>query len=158
LTEIFKTVNIITENVKRFKRLEDKYYEQGILITVSNNRRKSLRNAKYILNIDFDKNDFLLYNINSCSIIINISNENIDIRKGFNGILVNNLDIKINDDKEKFINEFYGNINKRLFIEALIKRSVRKLEYIEKINQEYEIKIAKLIGIRGIIENNEFLV
>ena len=157
LTEAFKTVNIITENIRRYKRLEDSYYKQGILITISNNKRKSLKNAKYIINIDFDKIKILMYNIYPNSVIINLSSNDIEVRKGFNGVLLNNLEIQVNEDEDCFIKEFYGNINKRVFLETLIKRNANKTEYIKKINQKFDVKIDKLIGVRGIIENNEFL-
>lgn len=158
LIEKFKTVNIITENIKRYKRMENYWYSKGVLITVSNNRRKSLRNAKYIINIDFDKNKILMYNINSNSIIINLIDEFISIKSNFNGVLINNIELKIDSNKECFINEFYGNINKKIFLETIIKKNDKRLEYINEINQEYNVKISGLIGVRGIIENNEFLV
>jgi len=158
LIEKFKTVNIITENIKRYKRMENYWYSKGVLITVSNNRRKSLRNAKYIINIDFDKNKILMYNINSNSIIINLVDEFISIKSNFNGVLINNIELKIDSNKECFINEFYGNINKKIFLETIIKKNDKRLEYINEINQEYNVKISGLIGVRGILENNEFLV
>lgn len=158
LIEKFKTVNIITENIKRYKRMENYWYSKGVLITVSNNRRKSLRNAKYIINIDFDKNKILMYNINSNSIIINLIDEFISIKSNFNGVLINNIELKIDSNKECFINEFYGNINKKIFLETIIKKNDKRLEYINEINQEYNVKISGLIGVRGILENNEFLV
>lgn len=158
LIEKFKTVNIITENIERYKRMENYWYSKGVLITVSNNRRKSLRNAKYIINIDFDKNKILMYNINSNSIIINLVDEFISIKSNFNGVLINNIELKIDSNKECFINEFYGNINKKIFLETIIKKNDKRLEYINEINQEYNVKISGLIGVRGILENNEFLV
>ena len=158
LIEKFKTVNIITDNIKRYKRMENYWYSKGVLITVSNNRRKSLRNAKYIINIDFDKNKILMYNINSNSIIINLIDEFISIKSNFNGVLINNIELRIDPNKECFINEFYGNINKKIFLETIIKKNDKKLEYINEINQEYNVKISGLIGVRGILENNEFLV
>ena len=138
--------------------MENYWYSKGVLITVSNNRRKSLRNAKYIINIDFDKNKILMYNINSNSIIINLIDEFISIKSNFNGVLINNIELKIDSNKECFINEFYGNINKKIFLETIIKKNDKKLEYINEINQEYNVKISGLIGVRGILENNEFLV
>jgi len=158
LIESFKTVNIITENIRRFKRLENQLFDSGVLITVSNNKRKSLRNATYIINIDFDKNKIMLYNIKSNSTIINLTDENIELKSNFNGVLINNIELQIDKDKDCFINEFYGNINKKIFIEMLIKKNNRNLEYIKKISQEYSAKISELIGIRGKLENNEFLL
>ena len=158
LIEKFKTVNIITENIKKYRRMENYWFNEGILITVSNNKRKSLKNAKYIINIDFDKNKILMYNINSNSIIINLSYEDIKPKSNFNGVLINNIELKIDKNKEDFINEFYGNINKKIFLETIIKKNIKELDYIKKINYNYNVKISELIGTRGRLENNEFLV
>ena len=158
LVENFKTVNIITENIRKYRKLENYWYEEGVLITVSNNKRKSLKNAKYIVNIDFDKNKIMMYNINLSSIIINVSDEDIVLKSNFNGVLINNIELQIDKNKEDFVNEFYGNINKKIFLEAIIKKNIKKLEYIKKINQEYGVKIEELTGVRGKLENNEFLV
>ena len=100
----------------------------------------------------------MLYNIKSNSIIINLTDENIELKSNFNGVLINNIELQIDKDKDCFINEFYGNINKKIFIETRIKKNNRNLEYIKKISQEYSVKISELIGIRGKLENNEFLL
>ena len=60
LCKKFKTVNIITENLKKFKNLENALYDEGILITVSNNKRKSVKNARYIINVDFENETALI--------------------------------------------------------------------------------------------------
>lgn len=158
LVEIFKTVNIITENISKYRRLEERYFSQGVLITVSNNKRKSLKNCRYIINIDFDKKRILRYNIKPNSIIVNLSKENLIIEKGFDGIIINSFEVDINKDKEIFIKEFYGCINKNIFLENILKRNIDKLDFFNIINQEYYTRINALIGVRGIIQNNEFLV
>lgn len=157
LIESFKTVNIITENLRSYRRLENRLFREGVLITVSNNKRKSLKNAKYVINMDFDKNRILMYNIGSKSIIINIADETIVLKNGFNGVLINDIEIKISSAQDQFINEFYGRIDKKVLLELVLKNNIDKLEYIEKINQKFELKISGLIGVRGRLENNEFL-
>jgi len=158
LVETFKTVNIVTENLRRFRMLENSLFSKGILITVSNNKRKSLKNAKYIINIDFDKIRILMYNIKSNSIIINLADEDIKLKNNFNGVLVNNLELEVNSNKTCFINEFYGNIDVKIFLEMMIKRNIKNLEYIKEIDEEYSTKIKCLTGVRGRLENNEFLI
>lgn len=158
LVETFKTVNIVTENIRRFRMLENSLFSKGILITVSNNKRKSLKNAKYIINIDFDKIRILMYNIKSNSIIINLADEDIKLKNNFNGVLVNNFELEVNSNKTCFINEFYGNIDVKIFLEMMIKRNIKNLEYIKEIDEEYSTKIKCLTGVRGRLENNEFLV
>ena len=96
----FKRINIITNHIGKFKKIEEKLYnEEGILLNVSNNRRKSLLNANLILNIDFPKeliNEFSLYDK---STIINWDEPLIIRKKRFNGTIIE--EIEINLDKEK---------------------------------------------------------
>ena len=40
----FKRVNIITNHIRRLKKIEELLYEEGIIITITNNKRKSLLN------------------------------------------------------------------------------------------------------------------
>lgn len=154
LSTKFKTINIITKNVRQFQILEKKLYNEGILITVSNNRRKSARNAKYIINIDFDKEIFEKYNINTSSIILNLTNEKIFFEKCFQGILINNIDIDFDNDCLEYINEYYGGYRKNEIMESFI--IGKQYNIIKRFWKNYNCKISKLIGIRGEIQINEF--
>ena len=100
----FKRVNIITNHIGKFRKIEEKLYiEEGILLNISNNRRKSLIKAELILNVDFPKeliNDFSIYDK---SVIINWD-EPLKIRKRrFNGKIIE--EIKISKEKENQIFE-----------------------------------------------------
>ncbi len=153
LVQKFKTVNIITENLRYFRKLEESFYNDGILITVSNNKRKSAKNAKFIVNIDFEKDAIEQYIINMDSIIINLTNENVFFEKMFRGILINNIVIKFNQDFTDFVNEFYGKVNLCEFLESYF------LEYnvdiIREVFSQYGGGITKLLGVRGIISIEE---
>ena len=104
----FKTINIITNHIGKFKKIEQKLYEEnGILINLTNNRRKSLLKSKLILNIDFPKeliNEFTIYDN---SIIINWE-DNLKIRKKrFSGKIIEkiNLDLAENSEVAEFIKQ-----------------------------------------------------
>lgn len=104
----FKTINIITNHIGKFKKIEQKLYEEnGILINLTNNRRKSLLKSKLILNIDFPKeliNEFAIYDN---STIINWD-DNLKIRKKrFNGKIIEeiNLDLAENSEVAEFIKQ-----------------------------------------------------
>ncbi len=104
----FKTINIVTNHIGKFKKIEEKLYkEDGILINLTNNRRKSLFKAKLILNIDFPKeliNEFAIYDN---STIINWE-DNLKIRKKrFSGKIIEeiNLDLSENSEITEFIKQ-----------------------------------------------------
>ena len=104
----FKTINIITNHIGKFKKIEQKLYEEnGILINLTNNRRKSLLKSKLILNIDFPKeliNEFAIYDN---STIINWD-DNLKIRKKrFSGKIIEkiNLDLAENSEVAEFIKQ-----------------------------------------------------
>ena len=54
INEKVKVVNIVTNHVKQFRELEKRLERDEIYITVSNNKRKSLKMAKIIINIYFE--------------------------------------------------------------------------------------------------------
>ena len=65
-------MNIVTNHIEKFKKLEDKFMENGIMITIGNNKKKSLMKSKIILNIDFPNELINKYMIKDDAIIINV--------------------------------------------------------------------------------------
>ena len=54
IAENIKNIKIVTNNVERFKNVEQKIQEiLGILIRITNNKRKGLANSQIIINLDF---------------------------------------------------------------------------------------------------------
>lgn len=153
----FKTVNIVTENLYKYKKMEDYIYKNGGLITISNNKKKSLRNAKYILNIDFEKEKMEEYNINNNAIIINLYHKNLDLNKGFSGIIINNFELEIDKNQLDYVNEYFGNLNEKIFIESIFFRNRVINNFSKPKSNQYKTKIVELIGVRGNIQKNEFL-
>ena len=67
-------INIVTSNIKQFAGLEEEAEQNFEPISVLNNKRKSLRNAKYILNVDFSGEKIKEYSIDRTAVIFNIAN------------------------------------------------------------------------------------
>lgn len=66
-----KILNIVTENIAVFKQIEEKLYEeQGIMIRVTNNKKRSLLKSDVIINFDFSEEELTKYYLpskrNSC--------------------------------------------------------------------------------------------
>ena len=131
----YKMINIVTSNRKQFAGLEEEAEQNFEPISVLNNKRKSLKNAKYILNVDFNGEKIKEYSIDRTAIIFNIADTKIDKLMYFDGNIINN--VKLIDNGEFELQDEY-NIQRE-------KRSEAVREKIEK--NEYE-----LIGNRGNVE------
>lgn len=101
ITEIAKNVkrlNIITNHIARFQKLQDYLYnELGIMIKVSNNKKKDLLTSKIILNMDFPHELINSYKFPVKCIIVNLNNEINIKKKQFNGININWYNIMMED-------------------------------------------------------------
>ena len=83
----YKRLNIVTNHIEKFKKIEEELYnKEGIMIIVTNNKKKSLSKSKIILNIDFPKELLNKYNIYENAILVNIRGNMKIARKRFNGI------------------------------------------------------------------------
>lgn len=150
--ENFKRINIVTNNINHFRKIE-KYLEEkmGIGIIITNNRRKSLLKAKIIINIDFDEETINSFNINTKAIIISIKNKIKIKTKLFNGINICDYQIIY---KNKFDSKTYKKFDKKLLYESNI--IGKNYDFIIKQIKEDDIKILNLIGKNGIINNMEY--
>lgn len=110
MTEKLKSINIVTESIKEYKKLEEKLEDNITNITVTNNKRKGISNAKYIINIDYDEESLQRYSVYRNAIIFNISNNKISNIRGFEGIIINNIVVT---EKDKSLSRFID----RRFIE-----------------------------------------
>lgn len=144
-----RRVNIVTNHINKFKRLEEHLYnELGIILNISNNKEKSLLNAKLIINMDFPEETINQYEICSNAIIISILNEIKIKAKKFNGINANYYKAYI---PKKYKVEG--------FAEYIIYESIIYKYNYEKARNDIisnKISIRKLIGNNGEISENEF--
>lgn len=148
LAQNIKSVNVVTNKIKDYNRLEKKLYDSGNLIAVTNNKRKSLRKANFIINLDLTNEELNSYSINRNSIIINCANEKISKLACFNGIVINNIQI---EDKD---NEFENSFD---YIDILVNHIIKGKTYDEGINIIKNVRIINLVGNNGIIDKKEIL-
>lgn len=109
LAKKYNTINIVTNHIEKFRNLEKKLDEQGIIITITNNKKKSLMKSQIIVNVDFPKELINKYRINENAIVINIKKSLKIVQKRFNGLTVNDYEIDFKNDicDEKFFSESY---------------------------------------------------
>lgn len=90
----YKRVNIVTNHFEKFKNIEQQIFEEdGIMITVTNNKKKSLAKSQIILNVDFPKELINKYKIFEEAIIINLNGNVAITSKRFNGINIVDYEI-----------------------------------------------------------------
>lgn len=154
----FKIVNLISNDIRELKNIQDEIMEkENILISVSNNKRKALKRAKYILNINLNECELQKYTINRNAIIINLEQYIIFNKTSFNGININNIELDIPDDYIEQFEEIGENFNYTVLYESIIlnlngEKSKNKVK--ERIKED-NIKIKYLIGNNGKISDVE---
>lgn len=146
LVNSVKSINIITKDIRNYNVLENVLSEKGVAITVSNNKKKSLKKSKLIINLDFSDNDLNKYSIFRNACIINLNEIVIKKLKCFDGIIINNIEIELPEDILKKMKEY-----------NLIEK-FRKIELIESLkNENLKIVIGALLGNNGTINEKERL-
>lgn len=148
LAENIKSVNVITNKLKEYNRLEKKLYDTGNLIAITNNKRKSLRKSNFIINLDLTNEELGSYNINRNGVIINCANEKITKLSCFEGIIINSIQIK--GEENEFGNSFD-------YIDILTNHILKNNIHDKSINTVKSIEITNLIGNNGIINKKELL-
>lgn len=140
-----KSMNIITKQIAKYETLAELLEKEGIILNVANNKRKSLKKAQFIINVDLSQEEIEEYTIFRNSIIINLTQEKIKKLKGFEGIFIQEIEIEL-EEKEPFES-------------SNLLEHFRKIELYESIKdirkQEEKVKITTLYGNNGKISEKE---
>ena len=155
LSEKFKTTNIITEELSKFQKIVENIFEEETTIYLSNNKRKSLKRAKYIVNFDYGIGEIEKYNINRTAILINIEQKVKIESMAFEGISINNVNIQIPDELIEHFGRMMEKINKNILYMSLVNQKQELARIKDRINED-NIHILNLIGDKGIISQEEF--
>lgn len=148
LAKEYKSMNIVTNHIQKFKKLEKQILEEdGIMITVGNNKRKGISNAEMILNVDFPEELVNQYHIYENAVIVNVR-ENVKIaKKRFNGICINDYDISY-QKPEEFDYDKETKYKACKIYESQINQKQPVLEIMKQIEKD-KVQITKLLGVNG---------
>ena len=103
LSTKFKMINVVTKKANYFKNIQKRLYdENGIIITITNNKKKALLKTDIVLNIDFPEEIINKYNIKEDAIIINLEEKVKIKKKRFNGRIINDYEIKIKENTDMY--------------------------------------------------------
>ena len=150
ITKEYKRVNIVTNHIEKFGKIEKQILEKdGIMITVGNNKKKGLSKAKLILNVDFPSELINQYNIYENAIIVNIRGNVKIAKKRFNGISINDYEIAF-DKGEEFDLDKEKKYKQCKIYEAQINKKQPFQEIMKQIEKD-KVKITKLIGMNTMI-------
>ena len=157
--ENFRMTNVVTNDIARLKNVQDNLLDnENILISVSNNKKKALRRAKYVLNVNLTTEELAKYNINRNAVIINIR-ENVKYSNpGFEGINVNYFDINVPDEFDEKFEQMGNNFDLVKLYESLLLAESFGETFTEKAYEKIardEIQVKNVIGINGRISDEE---
>ena len=145
VSKTYKNVYIITKHIEKFKRIEEQILEEnGTIIMIMNNKKKSLAKAKIIVNIDFPQELINQYIIYEQAIIVDCYGNITINKKRFNGLIIQNYDIDIKD-KNKYYLE-----NEKYFTKELYEAEFYKKQPYENVREKIQkdgINISKLFGV-----------
>ena len=142
----YKTVNIVTNHRERFKKIEKQILEEdGIMITVGNNKKRGIAKSELILNVDFPSELINLYNIYDNAIIVNVRG-NVKIqKKRFNGMCINDFDIVVKRE-ENFDYDKKTKYKASEIYEAQFNKRQPFVESMKQIERD-KVKIVEVFGI-----------
>ncbi len=158
LSQYFKTINIVTPCIKSYQKLANQLEEKyNTMITVTNNKKKSLRKAKWIVNIDMPSEETKKYTIYRTATIIYLEKD--DVYKGyaFEGLHICKAGIDVSSQIRDFFAEQY--LLNQCPITVLYESTLSNNSNICKIKKQMEkdmVKVNKLYGIRGELSEQEF--
>ena len=155
--EKVRTINVITKDIKFYQKWEEQVFnKKGILVTITNNLRKSLKRAKIIINVDTDPKELMKYNLRRDAIIINLGNNNQIQLKGFEGIQIGNIEIELSEEIRQYFeeNDISRSFSTTSLYESIFKENIKYEENVQKIKED-KIKLLNIIGRKGRITLEE---
>ncbi len=154
ILDMFSSINIVTTRIGCMRRAERSILKRReALISISNNKRKALKRAKILINIDFSDKLLNDFEINRNCIIINLNNNKISLKSSFQGSIIDAIHFCYKNRYEEHINK------DRFETDNLYNSYIQYCNYGEAIRykEKDNCRILDLIGNRGVISNNEIL-
>jgi len=146
----YKRVNIVTNHFEKFKKIEQQIFDEyGIMITVTNNKKKSLSKSQLILNVDFPKELINKYRIFEEAIIVNLCGNVAISSKRFNGTNIIDYEIDYTSDEE-FDFDKNNLYDKKKIYEAHICTN-RTFDYLQKQFLNDKVRIRHLQASNSIL-------
>ncbi|MBQ8299960.1 MAG: hypothetical protein IJX99_08965 [Clostridia bacterium] len=152
ISKDIKELNLISRNYTKYEKTSLKLFEQyGYLINLYNtDTEKDFRRSNLVINLDFSEEEIQKIKMPKNSILVSLNNKVSTVKHGFNGIIINDVDIMYGNCDNKFR---YRDL---AICEAKIYRPLRKLKENERIFNSEKYMINGYMGIKGKITVEEF--
>ena len=151
LSKQYKKLIVVTNHIEKLRRVEKELYDNdGILIVVANNTKKSLLKPKIILNLDFNMQVLNKYKINENAIIVNVEGDMKIRSKRFSGININNYEIVVGREENIWRENMSVFEHKDLLEATLYIRDT--FNNIRRKIMKNKVSIKELYGENGKIE------
>lgn len=151
LAKQYKRLTVVTNHIEKLRRTEKELYDNnGILIVVANNVKKSLVKTPIILNLDFNMQVLNKYKINENVIIINIEGDMKIKSKRFSGININDYEIEVGREETIWRENMREFKNKDLLESVLYIRDT--FSNIRRKIMKNKVSIKEVYGENGKIE------
>lgn len=144
-----KQLIVISDNKNRFERIaEDLLDNYGISLLIFDVDYKNISRCDFIINLDFTEKELKGYNLSREAIIISIKENIGKLKNNFNGIIINDLDI--------YLEEKYNSYRSLAVCEAIIYDFRKNPKENERRFDKANYKINKYIGTNGTITEEDF--
>lgn len=151
LAKQYKRLTVVTNHIEKLRRTEKELYDNnGILIVVANNVKKSLVKTPIILNLDFNMQVLNKYKINENAIIINVEGDMKIRSKRFSGININDYEIEVGREETIWRENMREFKNKDLLESVLYIRDT--FSNIRRKIMKNKVSIKEVYGENGKIE------
>lgn len=152
----FKLITIVTNNIRKFNKIEEKYLNQdGINLNIVNNYRKSLIKTDIVVNLDFEEKELKKYTIFNRAIFINFCNKYEINNRKFEGVNITNCQISMPNKYLEYV-ELFCNFNYLSVYESFVKKRTSINNIFNEIKKD-EIEIIWLENEKGMLQKKEFL-
>ena len=160
LSQKVKHMNIITNHFNQFKPIEEYLYSKlGIMITITNNKKKALKKSNIIINLDFTEEEVNQYNLPYKAIILNINEEIKIYSKKFSGVNIINYKIRLPKEHIEIFEQYnmLEEFDHNILYESVLYGKDNYDNIVKKI-KENKSQIDYLMGKNGIIQNREYKI
>ena len=150
-----KRIKLVTNHIEQFRTVESELYDTlGIMMTLSNNKKKSLAKAGIILNMDFPEELVDKYTIGRNAILINLEEKVTMTRKNFNGIVISDYLLNAIEEVDDMVQKYPALEKNHVCEVGFLNLSMNEIKNKKDVEK---MEIAGLVGNNGVIDVNDFL-